>query len=174
MSFRCVDQVFVQSHLDENVFLRLPKSCGKLSGKIIRLNKSLYGSEQTPHTTLHAHLTMCIEKIGFEQCMRDVCVFCLIENGLVSISAVVVYFVGIFAVGLKVDVIYCVMTSVVSPSQTLGELKWYRGCHYSRDRGRVTLTISQHKFAEELNSEAISCPLCAERFTWSKCKVRRV
>ena len=38
-----VDQAFVQSHLDEDVFLRLPKGCGKLSGKVVRLNKRLYG-----------------------------------------------------------------------------------------------------------------------------------
>ena len=34
-----VDQAFVQSHLDEDVFLRLPKGCDKLSGKVVRLNK---------------------------------------------------------------------------------------------------------------------------------------
>ena len=32
-----VDQAFVQSHLDKDVFLRLPKGCGKLSGKVVRL-----------------------------------------------------------------------------------------------------------------------------------------
>ena len=37
-----VDQAFVQSDL-EDVFLRLPKGCGDLSGKVVRLNKSLYG-----------------------------------------------------------------------------------------------------------------------------------
>ena len=34
-----IDQVFVQSRLDENVLLRLPKGCGKMSGKVVRLNK---------------------------------------------------------------------------------------------------------------------------------------
>ena len=29
-------------------------------------------------------------------------------------------------------------------------MKWYGGCHYSRDRERSTLTISQQNFAEEL------------------------
>ena len=33
------DQAFVQSRLDDNVFLRLPKGCGKMSGKAVRLNK---------------------------------------------------------------------------------------------------------------------------------------
>ena len=40
-----VDQAFVQSDLEEDVFLRLPKGCGDLSGKAVRLNKSLYGMD---------------------------------------------------------------------------------------------------------------------------------
>ena len=38
-----VDQAFVQSDLEAYVFLRLPKGCGDLSGKVVRLNKSWYG-----------------------------------------------------------------------------------------------------------------------------------
>ena len=38
-----VEQAFLQSKLDGDVFLRLPRGCGRLSGKIVRLNKSLYG-----------------------------------------------------------------------------------------------------------------------------------
>ena len=44
-----VDQSFVQSDL-EDVFLRLPSGCGDLSGKIVRLNKSLYGLKQAART----------------------------------------------------------------------------------------------------------------------------
>ena len=41
-----VERAFVQPKLDEEFFLRLPKGCGSLSGKIVRLNKSLYGLKQ--------------------------------------------------------------------------------------------------------------------------------
>ena len=41
-----VEQAFVQSKLDKDVFLRLSKACGSLSGKTVRLNKSLYGLKQ--------------------------------------------------------------------------------------------------------------------------------
>ena len=61
-----VDQAFVQSDL-EDVFLRLPKGCGDLSGKVVRLNKSLYGLKQASRTW-HAHLTTCLKRLGFEQC----------------------------------------------------------------------------------------------------------
>ena len=42
-----VEQVFVQSKLDEDVCLRFPKRCNNLSGKIVRLNKSRYELKQT-------------------------------------------------------------------------------------------------------------------------------
>ena len=91
-----VDQAFVQSDL-EDVFLQLPKGCGDLSGKVIRLSKSLYGLKQASRTW-HAHLTTCLKSLGFEQCMTDVCVFRLVEDGRVAITAVV-HVDDIFAVG---------------------------------------------------------------------------
>ena len=69
-----VDQAFVQSDLEEDIFLRLPKGCGDLSGKVVRLNKILYGLKQAPHTW-YTHLATCLKILGFEQCMTDLCVF---------------------------------------------------------------------------------------------------
>ena len=37
------EQAFVQSDLDEVVYISLPPSCGALSGKMERLRRSLYG-----------------------------------------------------------------------------------------------------------------------------------
>ena len=60
-----VDQAFVQSDLEEDIFLRLPKGCGDLLGKVVRLRKSLYGLKQASRT-LHAHLTTYLKRLGFE------------------------------------------------------------------------------------------------------------
>ena len=143
-----VDQAFVQSDL-EDVFLRLPKGCGDLSGKVVRLNKSLFGLKQASRTW-RAHLTTCLKRLGFEQCMADVCVFRLIEDGRVAITAVV-HVDDIFAVGQKerCDRL-CIDLNRTISVKNLGDLKWYGGCRYSRDRKRGTLTISQQSFAEEL------------------------
>ena len=83
-----VDQAFVQSDIEEDIFLRLPKGCSDLSGKVVRLNKSLYGLKQSSRTW-HAHLTTCLKRLGFEQCMTDVRVFRMIEDGRVTFTAVV-------------------------------------------------------------------------------------
>ena len=49
-----VDQAFIQSDLEGDVFLRLPKECGDLLGKVVRLNKSLYELKQA---RVHSMLT---------------------------------------------------------------------------------------------------------------------
>ena len=45
-----VDQAFVQSDVEGGVFLRLPGGCGDLSGKIVRLNKTLHVLKQATRT----------------------------------------------------------------------------------------------------------------------------
>ena len=120
-----------------------------MSGKVVRLNKMLYGLKQASRTW-HAHLTTCLLRLGFEQCLTDVCVLRLIEDGRVTITAVV-HVDDIFAVGQKemCDRL-CVDLNRTIPVKNLGELKWYGGYRYLRDRKRGTLTISQQSFAKEL------------------------
>ena len=57
----------------------------------------------------------------------------------------------IFAVGLKsrCDAFRDELNQMV-PVKNLGELRWYGGCHYTREREMGTLTISQKTFADEL------------------------
>ena len=83
-----IEQAFVQSDLEENVYMRLPQGCGRLSGKVVRLNKSLYGLKQASRQW-HAHLTKCLLTLGFVQCLADACVFRLMEGGSIVITIVV-------------------------------------------------------------------------------------
>ena len=39
------------------------------------------------------------------------------------------------------------------PVKSLGELKWYSGCYYERDREAGRLTISQQTYTEELGEK---------------------
>ena len=61
-----IDQAFVQSELDHEVFMKLPPGCGSMSGKVVRLNKSLYGLKQASRT-LYKRLVSDLKRIGFEQ-----------------------------------------------------------------------------------------------------------
>ena len=120
-----------------------------MSGKVVRLNKRLYGLKQALRTW-HAHLMTYLLRLGFERCLTDVCVFCLIEDGRVTITAVV-HVDDIFAVGRKerCDRL-CADLNRAIPVKNLGQLTWYGGYRYSRVRERGTLTISQQSFAEGL------------------------
>ena len=41
-----VSQAFVQAHLQEEIFMRLPQGCGNLSRKVVKLLKCQYGLKQ--------------------------------------------------------------------------------------------------------------------------------
>ena len=76
-------QAFIQSSLSEDLFIRLPKGCGHLSGKVVKLARSLYGLKQASRMW-HYHLVEAMQSLGFEQCGADACVMRLIENGVVA------------------------------------------------------------------------------------------
>ena len=71
-----IEQTFVQSELDHEVFTKLPAGCGSMSGKVVRLNKSLYGLKQASRT-FYKRLVSDLKRIGFEQSLSDPCV-CLL------------------------------------------------------------------------------------------------
>lgn len=147
-----IEQAFVQSDLDEDVFMQLPDGCSKLSGKVVKLNKSLYGLKQASRQW-HTELTKCLLLLGFEQCSADACVFRLIEDGKI-VMMLVVHVDDIFAVGEKerCDKFGRDLNEMV-PVKNLGELRWYSGCFYERDFDRGVLKISQQTYAEELAGE---------------------
>ena len=81
--------------------MRLPKGCGSMSGKVVKVCHSLYGRKQASRQW-HHHLVRGMMGLGFEQCEPNACVMRLVEAGGVSIVVVVVVHVDdIFAVGLK-------------------------------------------------------------------------
>ncbi|CAB1112502.1 unnamed protein product [Ectocarpus sp. CCAP 1310/34] len=147
-----IKQAFVQSDLDEDVFMRLPEGCGRLSGMIVKLNKSLYGLKQASRQW-HSHLARCLICLGFIQCMADTCVFRLIEEGRVVVT-LVVHVDFIFSIGEeeRCDQFGRDLNTMV-PVKNLGDLRWYSGCLYERDWDAGTLKISQQTYAEELGME---------------------
>ena len=91
------EQAFVQSNLDEGVFMRLSLGCGEMSGKVVRLNLNLYGLKQASRSW-HNLLVSHMKSLGFEQSLADACVMRFVESGTVSIVTVP-HVDDIFAVG---------------------------------------------------------------------------
>ena len=69
--------------------------------------------------------------------------------GSVAVIAVV-HVDDIFAVGRKERCDqFCDDLNHLVPINNLGELRWYAGCHYSRDKVTSLLTISKNYFAKK-------------------------
>ena len=137
-------QAFVQSDLNKLVYIRLPPGCGALSGKVVRLRRSLYGLKQDSRTW-HYHLVRGMKTLGFEQCETDACVMRLVEAGGVPV-VVVVHVDDIFAIGRKSrrDKFGDDLDAYV-PITNLGERRWYAGCRFERDRVAGTVKISNRR-----------------------------
>ena len=125
--------------------MRLPSGCGFMSGKVVRLNKSLYGLKQASRQW-HQLLASTLKRFGFEQCLADPCVMRLMMCG--EVAAMVVMHVGdiLFGGARSVSEEVVAALSDVSPTKHLGELAWYMGSEYRRDRTAGTLEISQTNF----------------------------
>ena len=132
------EQAFIQSKLDEYVCLRMPQGCGALSGKVVKLGRSLYGLKQASRAW-HNHLVRGMRSLGFEQCAADARVIRLVEDGVVSMG-VVVHVDDIFSIGRKsrYDQFGRVLNQYV-PITNLRELRLYAGCRFSRDFASGTI-----------------------------------
>ena len=94
-----IEQAFVQSDLEKNVSMGLPQGCGGNSGKIVKLNKSVYGLKQASRQW-HAQFTRywLTILIRFAPCLTDACLFRLMDEGRV-VMTIVVRVDYVFAVG---------------------------------------------------------------------------
>ena len=110
-----VDQAFIQSELDTDIYLPLPPGCGSVSskvvilppgcgsvsgkvvilppgcgsvsGKVVILNKALYGLKQSGRACYQLLLSTLVQ-CGFEQCLVDPCVLRLMVAGDVVVMMI--------------------------------------------------------------------------------------
>ena len=140
-----IEQAFVQSELDHEVFMKLPQGCGSMSGKIVRLNKSLYGLRQASRT-FNKRLVVDLKRIGFEQCLSDPCVLRFMMGDEV-LGMVVIHVDDILFGGLKRIGEFVVQALGDSlPTKNLGEVIFFLGCAFRRDREAGTIEISQESY----------------------------
>ena len=75
-----VAQAFVRAKLDAEIYMKLPDGCGDMSGKIVRLNRSLYGLKQGGRQWAGLLVETVVE-FGMEQRRTDPCVFRMVVDG---------------------------------------------------------------------------------------------
>ena len=83
-----VDQAFIQAELNTEIVSRLPPGCGEMSGKVVLLNKALYGLNQSGRSW-YKLLSSALVECGSEQCLVDPCVFRLMLKDSVVAMLVV-------------------------------------------------------------------------------------
>ena len=66
-----VQQAFVQAELKEVVLMRMPRGCGALSGKVVRLNRSIYGLKQASRSwRKHLLIATHPKSLGLSRSLR--------------------------------------------------------------------------------------------------------
>lgn len=110
--------------------MRLLMGCGQMSGKVMKLCRSLYGLKQAS-PQWHRHLVRDMRGLALEQYYADVCVMRLVEVGAVStvVVAEVVHVDHIFTTGFESMFCdkFCEGLNQFVPINNLGELRWYAG-----------------------------------------------
>ena len=139
-----IEQAFIQSRIDREIFVKLPDGCGPMSGKVMRLNKALYGLRQSPRV-FNQLLMQKLLDFGLERCAVDPCIFRLMSPGLKEVSLIVGIYVDDLIVTGKADVCKSLREHLVKsfPTKNLGALSYYLGCEYRRDYEQKTLCVSQ-------------------------------
>ena len=79
-----VAQAFVRAKLDAEIYMKLVGACGDMSGKIVRLNRSLYGLKQSGRQWAGL-LVKTVVEYGMDQGRTDPCVFRMVVNGKVEL-----------------------------------------------------------------------------------------
>ena len=80
-----VKQAFIQAHLDEAVYMRLPAGCGDMSGEIILLQRAVYGLRQVGRQWSLRLSRVLLQKVGMDQSKADPCVFRKVVDGEVTL-----------------------------------------------------------------------------------------
>ena len=144
-----VAQAFVRAKLDAEIYMKLPGGCGDMSGKIVRLNRSLYGLKQSGRQWAGLLVETVVE-YGMEQCRTDPCVFRMVVDGKVQlIMAVHVDDIVIAGSDESCRDFHAALVTKF-PTNNLGELTWYTGCAFKRDWELGTLEITQKAFIESM------------------------
>ena len=146
-----VKQAFIPADLDFNVFMKFPDGRGDKSGKVVKLNKPVYGLKQAGRRWAMHLGDVIVRKVGMEQCKADPCVFRLIRDGVV-VMIVCAHVNGITVAG-ESEACDFLSTCLLEEFQTTGgELSWYLGCAFERDRKRGVLRASQRAFIDSVVS----------------------
>ena len=152
-----VEQAFLESPLDKEIYMTLPKDVYCQSNNpnkpaIVKLLRSLYGLKQAGelwYKTVKEILT----DFNYTCLIHDSCVFIKRNPDTGKVIIVVVYVDDILFIGNDKDEIQKILTHVesrVTAMTTMGEVTRYIGVEISRDRVNHTISLSQQPYIDKI------------------------
>ena len=79
-----IKQTFIQVHLDESVYTRLPAGCGDIIGEVVLLHRAVYGLRQTGRQWSLWLSRVLLQKPGMQQSKDNSCAFSEVVHGAVT------------------------------------------------------------------------------------------
>ena len=129
-------QAFIQGHLGEDIYMRLPAGGGEMSGEVVLLQRAVYGLRQAGRQWSLRLSGVILQKTGMEQSKAGPCVFCKVVDG--EVTLIVCFHADNLAVIVKnkdtFDDVYAQLKEECYMNDK-GDLSWYLGCALSVIRG---------------------------------------
>ena len=159
-----VDTAFLQSPVDEEIYVRQPQGYEKhgADGRelVCRIHRSLYGLKQSPRNW-NKVLDDWLQSYGLEPSTADPCVYVKIDsNG--DVLLIGIYVDDAVVVGNTMDIVNEFKGAISKRFQMkdLGNLHWLLGMEIKRDRHLGTIEIHQTAYIDRV----------LERFGMADCK----
>ena len=137
-----VKSTFVNSDLDEEIYMLQPEGFSDRSSCILQLHKVLYGLKQAGKAW-HQRLCGALLSFGYIQSTADECIYIRINGSNIKIISVYVDDLGLF-VNMKEGMAWVkVELNGKFPMTDLGEMNKILGIRVERDRDKGLLKIFQ-------------------------------
>jgi len=144
-----VETAFLNALLEEDIYMLPPAGVDLPDGKVLLLQKSLYGLKQSPRN-FNKDLNKTILNMGFTRCISDSCIYLKNINGKDIYMAVYVDDIIIACTDLDIINEIKELLKKKYTMKDMGEMDWYLGMRYTRNTTTGIITLDQTKYAEDV------------------------
>ncbi len=144
-----VESAFLNAELKEDVYLKQPKGYEMEEGKVLKLNRALYGLVQAPKAWMETFIKQ-VEILGYKRSWTDPCLMTKSNRGEV-ILCMTIYADDCLIAGKEEDVEETIQgIEKIFKVKRMGDAGTYLGYTISRDRKKGTLSIHQTDYIESI------------------------
>jgi len=168
-----VEQAFLESEIDKEIYMTLPKSVYEDSVTkkpvIVRLRRSLYGLKQAGELW-YAKIDQIFKSEGYKRLVHDQCIYIKRDSETGAVTIICCYVDDILFMGNSPTEIHSTIKhfrSQVTNLTEMGEVNRYIGVDIKRDRVAHTISLSQKPYIEKIiksnsipeGSESVPIPM---------------